>query len=223
MFLDIHTHSLSSDANIKKVFNLDITASTLGKDLEHFFGDSESVSVGIHPWSVSEESFFEQIEVLEFLAADSRVKAIGEIGLDKLKGPNLKLQEEVFLKQIRIAETVRKPIVIHCVKCFNELIAIKKVLRPKVPMIIHGFNRKADLASELAAKGFFLSFGNALIDSELVRAALKITPLSQVFFETDNDKVLTVSKVYSLASEVLNIEMEELKDKIYQNYLELYL
>jgi TatD DNase family protein len=195
----------------------------LGADLEFFFGENESVSVGIHPWSVSEELFSEQLEILEFLAADSRVKAIGEIGLDKLKGPDLKLQEEVFLKQIRIAETVRKPIVIHCVKSFNELIAIKKVVRPKVPMIIHGYNRKADLAIELTKKGFFLSFGKALIGAELVKSALKNIPLSQVFFETDDDNELIVSEVYKSASEVLNIEMEELKDSIYQNYLELYL
>jgi TatD DNase family protein len=195
----------------------------LGADLEFFFGENESVSVGIHPWSVSEELFFEQLEILELLAADSRVKTIGEIGLDKLKGPDLKLQEEVFLKQIRIAETVRKPIIIHCVKSFNELIAIKKVVRPKVPMILHGFNRKVDLAIDLTQKGFFLSFGKALIDAELVKGALKNIPLSQVFFETDDDNELIVSEVYQLASEVLNIEIEELKDKIYQNYLELYL
>ena len=90
-------------------------------------------------------------------------------------------------------------------------------------MIIHGYNRKADLAIELTKKGFFLSFGKALIGAELVKSALKNIPLSQVFFETDDDNELIVSEVYKSASEVLNIEMEELKDSIYQNYLELYL
>lgn len=223
MFLDLHTHSLTSDPKIKKVFNLDITASILGEDLEHFFGENESVSVGIHPWSVSEELFFEQLEILEYLAADSRVKAIGEIGLDKLKGPDLKLQEEVFLKQIRVAEAVKKPILVHCVKSFNELIAIKKVVRPKVPMIIHGFNRKVDLAKELTQKGFYLSFGRALLESDLVKEALKSIPLEQIFFETDDNKVLIVSEVYETGADILKIDIEVLKDKIYQNYLELYL
>lgn len=223
MFLDIHSHSMSSDANIKKVFNLDITLTSLGYDLDHFFGGNESVSVGIHPWSVSEESFLDQLEILEYLASDSRVKAIGEIGLDKLKGPDLKLQEEVFLKQIRIAETFKKPIIIHCVKCYNELIAIKKVVRPKIPMVIHGFNRKEDLAIELAQKGFFLSFGRSILESDLVKDSLKSIPVSQVFFETDDDKGFTVKEVYKVAAGVLDMEIEELKDKIYQNYLELYL
>jgi TatD DNase family protein len=214
---------LSSDANIKKVFNLDINAGTLGEDLEHFIGENESVSVGIHPWSVSEDLFFEQLEILEYLAGDSRVKAIGEIGLDKLKGPDLKLQEDVFLKQIRVAEAVKKPIIVHCVKSFNELIAIKKVVRPKVPMIIHGFNLKVDLAKELTQKGFYLSFGRALIESDLVKEALRSIPLEQVFLETDDGKKLIVSEVYNVASEVLEINIEKLKDKIYQNYLELYL
>ncbi len=223
MFLDIHSHSMSFDANIKKVFNLDITLSSLGYDLDHFFGENESVSVGIHPWSVSEESFLDQLEILEYLASDSRVKAIGEIGLDKLKGPDLKLQEEVFLKQIRIAETFKKPIIIHCVKCYNELIAIKKVVRPKIPMVIHGFNRKEDLAIELAQKGFFLSFGRAILESDLVKDSLKSIPVSRVFFETDDDKGLTVKEVYKVAAGVLDMKIEELKDKIYQNYLELYI
>jgi TatD DNase family protein len=163
------------------------------------------------------------LEILEYLAADSRVKAIGEIGLDKLKGPDLKLQEEVFLKQIRVAEAVKKPIIVHCVKSFNELIAIKKVVRPKVPMIIHGFNRKVDLANELTQKGFFLSFGRALLESDLVKEVLRSIPLEQVLFETDDDKELIVSKVYETAADIFKMDIEELKDKIYQNYLELYL
>ena len=223
MFLDIHSHNSYSDANLKKLFNLDISTDALSMDLEEFFGENKSVSVGIHPWSVSEEAFGEQLEMLEYLGQDARVKAIGEIGLDKIKGPDLQLQEEVFLRQIRIAENLRKPMVIHCVRSFNELIAIKKLVQPKVPMIIHGFNRKPELANELAGKGFFLSFGKAMLDSESVKQALIQTPIDQVFFETDDAEALNISEVYECASRILEIEMEELKDKIYQNYLELYI
>lgn len=223
MFLDIHTHYAASDANIKKLFNLDITEADLAKEFEVFFDQQTSISLGIHPWSVSEEHWYEQLEVLEYLSQDDRVKAIGEIGLDKLKGPDMKLQEEVFLKQIRVAEIVRKPILIHCVKSFNELIAIKKVVRPKVPMIIHGFNRNAELAEELAKKGFYISFGKAVLTSVSVCEALKKVPLEQIFFETDVAMDLNIGEVYTKAGEVLNIDLKELEDRIYQNYLELYL
>jgi TatD DNase family protein len=160
---------------------------------------------------------------LEYLAQDDRVKAIGEIGLDKLKGPDMKLQEKVFLKQIRIAEIVRKPILVHCVKSFNELFAIKKVVRPKIPMIIHGFNRKAELADELGKKGFYVSFGKAILESENVCEALKKVSLEQIFFETDMATCLNISDIYIKTAEVLKIDIKELEDRIYQNYLELYL
>jgi TatD DNase family protein len=223
MFLDIHTHNAAFDANIKKLFNLDITMADLAKEFEFFFEEHASVSLGIHPWSVSEEHWNEQLEILEYLAQDDRVKAIGEIGLDKLKGPDMKLQEKVFLKQIRIAEIVRKPILVHCVKSFNELFAIKKVVRPKIPMIIHGFNRKAELADELGKKGFYVSFGKAILESENVCEALKKVSLEQMFFETDIATCLNISDIYIKAAEVLKIDIKELEDRIYQNYLELYL
>ena len=180
MLVDIHSHQIASEPNIKKLFNLDINEEVLNFDLESFFGNNTSVSVGIHPWSVSENP--EQLDFLEAVMSDSRVKAIGEIGLDKLKGPDLKLQEDVFLKQIRLAERVRKPVVIHCVRSFNELIGIKKIIKPKIPMVIHGFNKKSEVAAELIKKGFILSFGKALLDSDLVKEALKLCPIEQVFF-----------------------------------------
>jgi TatD DNase family protein len=221
MLVDIHSHQITSESNIKKIFNLDITEDILNFDLESFFGNSISVSVGIHPWSVIENT--EQMDFLEAIISDTRVMAIGEIGLDKLKGPDLKLQEDVFLKQIRLAERVRKPIIVHCVRSFNELIGIKKIIKPKVPMVIHGFNKKPELAAELLKKGFFLSFGKALIDSDLVKEAFKLCPLDQVFLETDDAKDVEITQVYEVASKLLNVSMANLEEKIYQNYLELYL
>ena len=221
MLVDIHSHQIASEPNIKKLFNLDINEEVLNFDLESFFGNNTSVSVVNHTWSVSENP--EQLDFLVAVMSDSRVKAIGEIGLDKLKGPDLKLQEDVFLKQIRLAERVRKPVVIHCVRSFNELIGIKKIIKPKIPMVIHGFNKKTEVAAELIKKGFILSFGKALLDSDLVKEALKLCPIEQVFFETDDDEALKIGQVYEVASEILNISITDLEEKIYQNYLELYL
>ena len=223
MLVDIHSHQTASKPNIKKLFNLDIKEEALESEIEVFFGENTSVSIGIHPWSVSVDRWSEQLEFMERLVVNQRVKAIGEVGLDKIKGPDLALQEEVFIKQIRLAERVRKPIIVHCVKSYNEMLAIKKILMPKVPLILHGFNRKPEMAMKLAKKGFILSFGKALINSQLVQEALKNIPLEQVLFETDDSESMEISEIYLKACEVLNVELEELEEKIYQNYLELYL
>jgi Tat protein secretion system quality control protein TatD with DNase activity len=51
--------------------------------------------------------------------------------LDKLH-PNFDLQKDVFLKQIDIAETQKKPIIIHCVKAYSELLEILKSKNLKI-------------------------------------------------------------------------------------------
>jgi TatD DNase family protein len=223
MLIDFHTHQNTSEPNIKKLFNLDINEEVLELDFESFFGSNPSVSVGIHPWSVSVEKYDLQLEFLEKICGDNRVKAIGEIGLDKVKGSEFRFQEEVFLKQIRVAERVRKPIIIHCVRSFNELIGIKKIIKPKVPLVIHGFNKKPEMAIELTKKGFNLSFGQAVLDSEIVQESLKNTPIDQMFFETDDCNGLNISEIYKKASEMLNLEISVLEERIYQNYLELFI
>jgi len=224
MFLDFHTHQdHSSNPNIKKIYNLDIRQGSILEDFDSIFFGKEIVSAGIHPWSVNEETIDDQLEVLEALALDNRVRLIGEIGLDKVKGPDFRLQEEFFLKQIRVAEAVKKPVVVHCVRSFNELIAIQKVIKPKVPMIIHGYGRKLDLASELCKKGFFLSFGKALLSSPQVQEVIKNIPMERIFFETDDQADLDICEVYRFVAQILGVNVEFLKDKIYQNYLELYL
>jgi TatD DNase family protein len=224
MYLDFHTHQdHSANPNIRKIYNLDISKESILEDFDSFFLGKEIVSAGIHPWSVNEETIDAQLELLEALAVDNRVRLIGEIGLDKVKGPDFRLQEEFFLKQIRVAEAVRKPVVVHCVRSFNELIAIQKVIKPKVPMIIHGYSRKLDLASELYKKGFFLSFGEALLSSPQVQEVIKNIPMERIFLETDDEVDLDICEVYNSASRILGVSVEFLKDKIYQNYLELYL
>ncbi|MDZ7934269.1 MAG: TatD family hydrolase [Emticicia sp.] len=113
----------------------------------------------------------------------------------RLKGSPLPLQEEIFIKQIRIAEEVKKPIIIHCVKCFNELISIKKIIRPKVPMIVHGFNNNLTIAQMLLERGFYISLGAAILQ-ENSNAAQLLTqiPLEKLFLETDDAKRLIFKK-----------------------------
>ena len=56
-----------------------------------------------------------------------------EAGLDKLASADILLQKEVLIRQILLSESVGKPLVIHCVKAFNELIELKKRYRPQMP------------------------------------------------------------------------------------------
>ena len=220
MLLNLHTHHAEKQADEQIIFNLIIPESN--EELETFPEETLTnswLSVGIHPWYISQTNQKLQLNKLRQIAYNQSVKFIGECGLDRLKGSQLPLQEEIFIKQIRIAEEVKKPILIHCVKCFNELISIKKIVSPKVPMIIHGFNNNIEVAKSLLERGFYLSLGASLMndDSNTIKLLQQI-PLEKLFFETD-DKAISIKKIYEKASFLLNIPLNTLEDVIFANYL----
>ena len=223
MQLNFHTHQPKKSAEEVIIINQIIPQTEesleclLVDDLMHTF----IYSAGIHPWYISVNNQKLQLEKLRQFAKHQDVKLIGECGLDRIKGASLPLQEEIFIKQIRIAEEVKKPLIIHCVKCFNELISIKKIVHPKVPMIVHGFNNNLTIAQMLLDKGFYLSFGTAILqENSNAKEVLSQIPLEKLFFETD-DKDIFISEIYEKASFILKTPLNKLEDIIFANYLEI--
>ncbi|MFN3848158.1 MAG: TatD family hydrolase [Spirosomataceae bacterium] len=221
MLLNIHAHHRIKQDGEQIILNRQIPEGE--ENIENFEleSDGEPISLGIHPWFIDELNYKLQIDKLVELAKNQSVRLIGECGLDRLKGPNLQLQEEVFIKQIRIAEDLRKPVIIHCVRCFSELVSIKKIIRPKVPMIVHGFNQNEQIAKQLIEKGFYLSIGDAVLkdDSNAAKVVAEI-PVNQLFIETD-DKEVSIKSIYEKIAEIKQISIEELEQIVFENYLSL--
>ncbi|GAT62776.1 TatD family hydrolase [Paludibacter jiangxiensis] len=161
------------------------------------------ISVGLHPWHVGTD-WEEQLRMLGEVAGKKRVMLIGEAGLDKLCKTDFALQQTVFLRQIELSEEVQKPLIIHCVKAWPELIGIRKKMLPSVPWVIHGFRGKPELASQLLELGLYLSFGEKFnVDS------LRITPLEKLCTETDESR-LPIEEIYCKIAEVKGVSVEEL-------------
>lgn len=221
MLLNLHTHLLKKQADEQIIFNEIIPDSEQALEDFSLQNVDNWLSAGIHPWYINEKMYNLQLKKLASLAKDPNIKFIGECGLDRLKGAPLPLQEEIFIKQIRIAEDVKKPVIIHCVKCYNELLSIKKIVRPRIPMIVHGFNTKIEIARQLIDKGFYLSLGGALLheDSNALKVLQEI-PLEKLFLETD-DKDISMIAIYDKAAEVRRLSMKELEKVIFDNYLGL--
>lgn len=137
-------------------------------------------SVGIHPWHTIDVAHT-AIERLKALAAHPQVVAIGETGLDALKGASIDIQTDIFRLHVALSEQYKKPLIIHCVKSFNEIIALKKELRPTMPWIIHGFRGKPQLASQLINHGFYISLGEHFNPQTAA-----IIPPDRLFHETDD-------------------------------------
>lgn len=99
---------------------------------------------------------------------------------DESREEILARQTELLRIHFELSETLGKPMILHIVRAFSEIIALKKLWHPSRPWIIHGFRGKSQLARQLLDHGFYLSFG-----PRHNPASLSITPTSRLLHESD--------------------------------------
>ena len=210
-FINLHTHHISLDNS------LFILNYRLGYD--KVIDTTHSFSIGVHPWDTELNNTFFVSELEHFLIQPNCL-AIGECGLDKLITTPLNIQKKVFEQHLQLAIKYNKPVIIHCVKAFDELIEICKPYFNCIPLIIHGYNKSETLAKQLIDKGFYLSLHhNILLKSDFNIQSLSINKL---FFETDNNVHLLIQDVYQDFAFKLNMELDVLKAQINRNFESLY-
>lgn len=211
LYLDIHTHQTAQQNGVISIQSLSLT-----NDIFLAMPKKKPVSIGLHPWYARLEHLELHMKYMAVLARQTNVKMIGECGLDKLKGECLENQLHIFERQVRLAEELGKPVIIHCVKAFEELISLKKRLNPQVPMIVHGFQKKAALAGQLIRHGFYLSFGAALQTSDELRHLIQ--EMNSPFFLETDDATIPIAQLYKYAAEIKKINVEDLKDRIFDSW-----
>ena len=153
------------------------------------------------------------IEEIKKKTLDKNCIAVGECGLDGLITVDEKLQNEVFQAQLSWAEEIRKPVIIHCVRRFSQILHFKKA---KIPLIIHGFNKKETIAEELLNVGFYLSFGRAAMESLSLQKIIRNIPIDRLFLETDNSD-FSIQDLYEKVAEVKSVSFENLKNQMWEN------
>ncbi|UUV20550.1 TatD family hydrolase [Paenimyroides aestuarii] len=205
MYYNIHTHHFSNNNEIVELVNQ--YPNEINTELPHF-------TVGIHPWYINEENFLNDMAAIEHAIHLPNFKAVGECGLDKRITTSIEIQKKIVIPQLLLAEKHKKPVILHCVAAYQEIIEIKKDLKLTIPMIIHGFSKNSQVAESLVNNGFYLSFGKYLLQNPDLEMVLKTIPLNRLFFETDMIDQ-TIFEVYSKAKSVLNINLEPI---IAENY-----
>jgi len=211
-YIDIHNHdSFARDS----VFTVDTLMAHEGKN--PVYRDGIAYSVGVHPWFLTEANQQQLLDFVKANADNENVVAIGEAGYDRLKGPSSELQRKIFEEQVRISDECRKPLVIHCVRSWDELLASHKRMKPAMPWLVHGFRGKKELAAQLTGRGIFLSFWFDFIlrpeSSDLVRSL----PRDRIFLETDGSGV-SIKEIYLKVASDLGMGVDELKNNILENY-----
>lgn len=212
-FIDIHTHKPEIADNSVTVRNL-----SPGEAIPAFTGEN-FYSVGLHPWRIGTETEDnERMLMMEDALEFDHVIFVGECGLDKLAEAGFEEQMRAFEAQTFMAEEYRKPLIIHCVKAWNEIVELHKNKKPTIPWIFHGYNGSVQLTQQLSGKNIFFSFGELLLrENAKAVKSFKILPLENIVFETDESD-FPVEKIYRRGAELKNISVEKLKEAVWKNF-----
>jgi TatD DNase family protein len=215
-YIDIHTHDgvPADDAYIIESL------------MAHEIKTAEIISgraytIGIHPWFLNENNHKQLISSVESLVYLPDVIAVGEAGFDKLRGPSLDLQREAFEEQVEIAEEHNKPVIIHCVRAWEEILASHKKLKPKTSWLIHGFRGNKELAGQLLSRGMYLSFWFDFVIRPESAVLLRSLPKDRIFFETDGAGI-NIKEIYSKAATDLELTIDEMKVVISNNFKKFF-
>lgn len=210
MFIDVHTHNLQS---INAIHSFHYSGNKKPE------GKSTMFSMGIHPWWAEDVNIDEFINYCE--SHPKGLVAIGECGIDKLKGPTIEMQQQLFDTQIQLATKLQLPIIIHMVKS-ADLIYQKISETPDLQYIIHGFNGPIEMINQFSLPNVYFSLGAGIFkNGNKTIAMLKQIPLTKLFFETD-DSNISIEKIYERFCSVRKCTLSELEKQTSENFKKVF-
>ncbi len=183
---------------------------------DFIFDKNLMYSIGIHPFNYKQD-FKKDLDLQEAMLQNKNIVAIGETGFDNKSKVSLDLQKQIFNAHIQLSEKYEKPLIIHCVKYYNDLIQIKKKYKPKQQWIIHGFRSKIGIAKDLIRHGFYFSINEQVLKEKAV-SLLKIIGLEKLFLETDDNETEIIN-IYNFVSCLFEIDLHGLKQQIEENLI----
>lgn len=211
-YFNLHTHQFTNQVDVLELVN---------QYPQEFDAAIPFYSIGIHPLYINENRLDNDFQVVDEKLALPECLALGECGLDKRSETPFDVQQMVFEKQLALAQKHQKPVVIHCVAAFQEVIEIKKRLKISVPMIVHGFSKKVELAKQLIDNGFYVSFGKNLLRNPELESVFKSIPNDKFLLETDMVEE-GIQEVYALAAKYKEIQLVELQEIVNKNYTTVF-
>ena len=218
-FIDI----LSRRSGTAEASNLSIRNYTSKEDCISSYKNNGFFSYGYHPWHLDQDS--DELCSLHDLISSSKCLAIGETGIDRVNlSYSLKEQLSSFHKHIELSEQIQKPLIIHCVKGYSELLEAYKRYSPTQSWIIHDFNHNKDFLNAIRTKRIYISLGRNFFErkNSKVNKATKDIELEKLFFETDEMNI-EIYEVYKKFCDNTELEMKELKKNIKTNFEKVFM
>lgn len=192
-------------------------------------------ATGVHPENLNgaEDGYLEKIKSL---AEHKKCVAIGEIGLDYHYGKeNKEKQKEIFIEQIRLANCLSLPVIIHERDAYKDCLEILKSERPKKG-VMHCFSGNSVTLREVLELGLYIGVGGTLTFKNNVKTVemIRYVPKDRLLFETDapylspvplrgkRNSSENIKYVSDKAAEILGVPAEELLDLTLKNAKRLF-
>lgn len=211
MLYNLHTHKKTDLSNVLEVVN---------QYPNEFNNMLPYYSIGIHPWYINLDNLENDLGIIDDKLQLKNCLALGECGLDKRIDILMETQLEVFEKQLVLAKKHKKPVILHCVSAYQEVIEVKKRLQIETSMIIHGFSKNWQVAKSLLDNGFYLSFGKYLLRNPELSSVFEQVPNDRFFLETDTVEE-SITEVYKKASSIKKINIEKQVEENFKTVFEL--
>ncbi len=212
-YFDSHTHKKYKEQDVAFIRNAfhHLNYQQLDK-LNYFF------SVGVHPWDIS-QNYSASLLQLTSTVIHANCVAIGECGLDYHIKTDPDIQKKVFLAQKDMAESINKPLIIHCVKAYHDLLPLIK--KTNVPVVLHHYTANLEITKALALDHVYFSFGKQIFTKQYHQEVLDFLPQNKILLETDNSG-MHIEEVYIRMAALLDMEFEMLKEQVNNNTQEVF-
>lgn len=223
MYFDHHTHisgppSIASE--ITNIFSIDASNfEDLGK-ISEITSMGHGFTIGLHPMSYNFMTFENVSRIIDQNRDD--ILGIGECGLDTRIAVPRQHQIELFTAHAEMAREIHLPLIIHCVRSYDDIVHLHQRLKPSNPWIIHGFNRSESIAIKLLDQGILLSIGKELLDpGHPISNFFKKIAEYPFFLETDG-KDIAIQTLYQQASNMLDMSIEAISTIIASHVQQVY-
>ena len=190
--VDTHAHlDMLTDFDISgvgKVIVPSVEVSTMNKVVELSSNDNVYSMVGIYPSEA--KTYTQEIEERMIqLAQNPKVVAIGEIGLDYYWDKSfVDLQKEVFIKQIKLANKLNLPIVVHDREAHKDCYDILKEHNKGSKVVLHCFSGSVEFMRECVKEGWYIALGGVVTFKNAIKMkeVAREVPLDRLVLETDS-------------------------------------
>jgi TatD DNase family protein len=204
-WFDFHTHQLGKE---NCLFNVILNNEEL-PPANHIF------SIGLHPWFELNEDLLIKLE--EHLK-NKHCLAIGETGLDRVRADNFDKQKEFLRKHIHLAKKYQKPIILHCVKAYQDTLEMIIDTNLSLPIIFHDYNGSIQTTERLLKeKNIYFSYGDKLFkENSKGFRSLPFIPLDRILIETD-ETINSIEEVGKQLAKIKSLSNEEISSHCFNN------